>query len=189
MFIVMSPAYDISSSEFDISWHRFHLGSSWAAQSSGSCRSDACWQHIRTLHVANVAMMSPTRNANFCHPLSPFIHLYTISLCNLPSPSAKMHSVCFGFFRIVVEELSITFFSFGFASSTFPPFSLKVCPPQKAVCFTSFHVELPHPYSQRSQHSHYTKERHAKTSTVPECWVIQVARSWPRWWVSRWALT
>lgn len=42
-------------------------------------------------------MSHATRNANFCHPLSPFIHLYTISLCNLPSPSTKMHSVCFGF--------------------------------------------------------------------------------------------
>ena len=113
-------------------------------------------------------MSHATRNANFCHPLSPFIqYLYAIfrHLQRKCTVSALASWVYF-----VLTELSITFFSFGFAISTFPPFSLKVCPPQKAVCFTSFHVELSHPYSQRSQHSHYTSQRHAKTSTVPECW-------------------
>ena len=103
--------------------------------------------------------------------LSSFITLYTISLCNLPSPTTKMHSVCFGFLGLFcIDRIEHNIFQLRRCHQHISSIFSQSLPPQKAVCFTSFHVELPHPYSQRSQHSHYTSQRHAKTSTVPECW-------------------
>lgn len=106
-----------------------------------------------------------------CKLLSSFITLYTISLCNLPSPTTKMHSVCFGFLGLFcIDRIEHNIFQLRLCHQHISSIFSQSLPPQKAVCFTSFHVELPHPYSQRSQHSHYTSQRHAKTSTVPECW-------------------